>query len=372
MILAINLIGTKKESGSKTYILNFLANLYKFNNLANLKKIYIFVAKNYSKEINFKNASSKIVIINIPSIFQEDIFKFFFEQFIFPFYLLFKKVDKILCPLNYIPLVLKLFKIEKTLVIHSNLPWFACHLMPGNFLKKKTIKLLMKMSILAADKIIFCSSSSKKQLLKILKIKKKKLHFVYLGSDHFIDKKQNNNLDKILIVSSITRYHPILNILKTYNKILSENKELPKLFLVTQILDTNYFKEISSYINQSKLLRNKIKIQLNLNNSKLKKLYSTSYISINASLIESFGLTSLESMRLGCPVLLSKLNTFKEINKNAALYFDHNSKLDIKKNILRLLKKNNLRKRLISRGFKVCRSYTWERTVKNTINIVLS
>ena len=44
-------------------------------------------------------------------------------------------------------------------------------------------------------------------------------------------------------------------------------------------------------------------------------------------------------MRLGCPVLLSKLNTFKEINKNAALYFNHNSTIDIKKNIMYLLKK---------------------------------
>ena len=244
--------------------------------------------------------------------------------------------------------------------------------MPGNFLKKKIIKLLMNMSIFAADKIIFSSSSSKKQLLRILKINKKKLYHVYLGSDHFQDNKQNNHLDKILIISSITRYHPIINILKAYNKILSINKELPKLFFITQVLDANYFKEITNYINHSKLLKRKIKILFNLNNSKLQKLFSTSYMSINASLIESFGLTSLESMRLGCPVLLSKLNTFKEINKNAALYFNHNSIVHIKKNILRLLKKNNFRKKLISRGFKVCKSYTWEKTVKKTINIVLS
>ena len=125
MILAINFIGTKKESGSKTYILNFLANLYKLNNLVNIKIIYIFTAKNYLKEIDFKNTSSKIIIIHIPSIFQESIFRFLFEQFILPFYLISKKVDKILCSLNYVPLVLKFFKIEKILVIHSNLPWFA-------------------------------------------------------------------------------------------------------------------------------------------------------------------------------------------------------------------------------------------------------
>ena len=34
-------------------------------------------------------------------------------------------------------------------------------------------------------------------------------------------------------------------------------------------------------------------------------------------------------------------NTFKEINKNAALYFNHNSTIDIKKNIMYLLKKRN-------------------------------
>ena len=97
-------------------------------------------------------------------------------------------------------------------------------------------------------------------------------------------------------------------------------------------------------------------------------------MSINASLIESFGITSLESMRLGCPVLLSKLNTFKEINKNAALYFNHNSTIDIKKNIMYLLKKKEIvfRKKLILRGFTVCKSYTWKKTVQKTLNIVLS
>ena len=373
MILAINLIGTKKESGSKTYILNFLANLYKLDNLVDLKTIYVFAANNSLKEINIKKTSGNIIIINIPSIFQEGILKFFFEKFILPFYLISRRVDKILFSLNYIPLVLKLFKIEKTLVIHSNLPWFANHLMPGNLFKKKIIKLLMNLSISAADKVIFCSYSAKKQLQKILKIKNKKLYFVYLGSDHFQIKKQKKNLDKILIISSITKYHPIINILKTYDKMLSINKKLPKIFLVTHILDRNYFKIIFNYFNKTKLLKRKIKIFYNLNNSSVKKLYSTSYMSINASLIESFGITSLESMRLGCPVLLSKLNTFKEINKNAVLYFNHNSTIDIKKNIKYLLKKRkSFRKKLILRGFTVCKSYTWKKTVQKTLNIVLS
>ena len=109
MILAINLIGTKKESGSKTYILNFLANLYKLDNLVNHKTIYVFAANNSLKEINIKKTSGNIIIINIPSIFQEGILKFFFEQFILPFYLISRRVDKILFSLNYIPLVFKLF-----------------------------------------------------------------------------------------------------------------------------------------------------------------------------------------------------------------------------------------------------------------------
>ena len=231
----------------------------------------------------------------------------------------------------------------------------------------------MNLSIFVADKVIFCSSSSKKQLVKILKIKEKKLFFVYLGSDHFQIKKQKNNLDKILIVSSITKYHPLMNILKTYAKMLYINKKLPKIFLVTQILDKDYFKIIFNYINKKKLLKRKIKIIYNLNNNKLKKLYSTSYMSINTSLIESFGLTTLESMRLGCPVLLSNLNTFKEINKKAALYFNQNSSFDIQKKILHLLKtKNSNRKKLILKGFALCKCYTWKKTVQNTLNIILS
>ena len=37
-----------------------------------------------------------------------------------------------------------------------------------------------------------------------------------------------------------------------------------------------------------------------------------------------------------------------------------------------LKKRNSFRKKLILRGFTVCKSYTWKKTVQKTLNIVLN
>ena len=49
MNLAINLIGTSNESGSKTYCTNFFNNLKRSAQLKNYKKIIIFISRSYLK-----------------------------------------------------------------------------------------------------------------------------------------------------------------------------------------------------------------------------------------------------------------------------------------------------------------------------------
>ena len=171
MNLAINLIGTSNESGSKTYCTNFFNNLKRSAQLKNYKKIIIFISRSYLKKTKINKYQGNIKVVTVNKIFSKGLFKIIYDQVIFPFLTFLYKSQIIFCPMNYCPLIFFLFKKKIILGIHSNLPWYYPELSPGHFIKKSLIKFLMTKSIHVANKIIFCSKNCSTNLEAILKKK---------------------------------------------------------------------------------------------------------------------------------------------------------------------------------------------------------
>jgi glycosyltransferase involved in cell wall biosynthesis len=57
----------------------------------------------------------------------------------------------------------------------------------------------------------------------------------------------------------------------------------------------------------------------------LGELYHSAKALVNSSLLEGFGLTNLESLSFGCPVICSDINIFKEVLGDNAIFFTPNS-----------------------------------------------
>ena len=102
----------------------------------------------------------------------------------------------------------------------------------------------------------------------------------------------------------------------------------------------------------------------------MKLLYKKAKFYIFSSYCEVFGLTSLEAMSQGCPVIISNKSAIPEINGNAAIYFDPDNPNDIKSSMIRILDDPNLRKNLIENGKKHHIKFNWKHTVKETIKIL--
>jgi RNase P/RNase MRP subunit p30 len=85
MNLAINLIGTSNESGSKTYCMNFFNNLIHSAQLKNYKKIIIFISRSYLKRTKINKFQGNIEIVAVNTIFSKGLFKIIYDQFFFPF-----------------------------------------------------------------------------------------------------------------------------------------------------------------------------------------------------------------------------------------------------------------------------------------------
>lgn len=367
------MVATNLGSGTKTYNLNFCSYL----NQEHLNKnIYIFVSKNYSDHIKDYNNKNIRYIIK-PNFISNIFFRIIWMQFFLPFELKSLKVEKLFSPMNFGPILLKLFNIKFILALHSNLPWVFFSKMPGNKFRNFFTKFLMEVSIIACDTLIVDSKFAKEEIVKLLKIKRDKVLIVYLGIDKkYINKNKNNNYlndfdykNYIISVMSCVKYHNVINLLKAFKLLKSDQDSNLKLVFVMQILDLKYFNEIKIFIKKN-FNQDEIVFLDNLDGKYLANLYQNAQFYIFSSYCEVFGLTSLEAMSQGCPVMISKNSALPEINDNAATYFNPDDSLEIKETMNKILIHPNFKNELIEKGNIRYKQFSWKSTVRETLNIL--
>ena len=376
MTIAIDFVGTNLGSGTKTYNINFCNQLSKVELTENIK---IFICKSYLNhitiEINQNNRIEYIVKSNLLSI---TLLRLLWMQFILPFELKLQGVKKIYSPMNFSPILAKFLNIKIVLCLHSNLPWVYFNLMPGNRLRNFFTKKLMELSIYTSDHLLVDSYFAKEEISKILNLYKKKIDVIYLNinnkflSENFKKKsiKNFNYEDKyILSVMSCVRYHNIINLLKAFKLLIKEINYNIKLVLVLQILDKKYFLEVKKHIEDN-FVEDKIFIYSNLDSDELPSLYKFSQLYVFTSYCEVFGLTSLEAMSQGIPVVISNRSALPEINGNAALYFDPDDVDEIKNSLNKVMLDKNLRAELIQNGKEQLNKFNSEKNIKKTIDII--
>jgi glycosyltransferase involved in cell wall biosynthesis len=90
------------------------------------------------------------------------------------------------------------------------------------------------------------------------------------------------------------------------------------------------------------------------------------------SLMEGFGLPGLEAMAYGAPVASSNVASLPEVYGDAAHYFDPLDIDDMARAIDDILKNNELRERLIERGYIQLKKYSWRRMAEQTHQVYMN
>jgi glycosyltransferase involved in cell wall biosynthesis len=279
--------------------------------------------------------------------------------------------------MNFSPLFLKYLNIKTVLALHSNLPWVYFNLMPGSIVRNFFTKKIMETSIKNCETLIVNSYFAKNEISDLLKIDKNKITTIYLGINNeylFQNKKEiflnNFNYDQkyILSVLSCVKYHNIIKLLEAFKIYLNENNIKIKFVLVMQILDKSYFKEIKNYIRLN-FKNNEIILLENIKNEYLLNLYKNAQLYLFSSYCEVFGLTSLEAMSQGCPVLISSNSALTEINSHACVYFNPENENEIKDKIYKILNDNKFKNELINKGLIHVKNFTWQNNINKSLSV---
>ncbi len=373
MKIAINTTSAV-AGGGVTYIKNLLTYLSKINTnhqyliLTTLKGKDVF----YFQHPNFTFLSFRMASGN-------PLLRILWEQLILPFILKKEGVDVLFSPGNICPLFSKLPNV----IMVQNIEPFSDDLSRGRGLiqriRLKLLKILTMISIKKAQRVIFPSMKARTLTEKSGTL----MHHAEV-IHHGIDKgifhpgiednislqfKKKYGLDKfILYVSHIQRYKNFFELIKAFVLLKDKIGNDIQLVFAGRCFDEEYYKEMQDFIREHRD-EDRIIFLGNVPYEELPYLYSICTIFVYPSTCESFGMTLVEAMACGAPILASDIEPMTEICANAAIYFDPTNPAAMADVIFKALNDQELISVLTKNALERAACFSWENTAKKTFKI---
>ncbi|MBM2833563.1 MAG: hypothetical protein HW406_724 [Candidatus Brocadiaceae bacterium] len=178
--------------------------------------------------------------------------------------------------------------------------------------------------------------------------------------------KKKYGLDKfILYVSHIQRYKNFFELIKAFVLLKDKIGDDIQLVFAGRCFDEEYYKEMQDFIREHRY-EDRIIFLGNVPYEELPFLYSACMIFVYPSICESFGMTLVEAMACGAPILASKVEPMVEICADAANYFDPTNPAAIAEVIFKTLNDRELISVLTKNALERAACFSWENTAKKT------
>lgn len=359
-------------SGAQGYYFHVINEMKKHLNPDEI--LYVFCSKaNY--HIFEKTFSDKIKPVVFPFSNEKQKLRVISEHFNFPKKISELSIDVYNCG-NLAP-----FYVPRNCSVVSTIKTMHAFTNPSSMSKLKQYYrvILGKRTVKRASFIISNSQSNSQDILEYFPVNNNKIRLVYEALDHSIfkaiqDKSVNDDFLKkhnivkpfILFVSSLYKYKNAEALISAYSKL--ENRNNYQLVIVGFPREQDYYLKLLSNVKELGLTSNIIfagGVQL----EDTAKFYQSAEIFVYPSKYETFGLTILESMACGCPVITSNVSSMPEIGGEAAVLIDPTNVFELKEQLNEILGSVEKRKRLIAAGIKRASMFDWNLTAKNTLDV---
>jgi glycosyltransferase involved in cell wall biosynthesis len=106
-----------------------------------------------------------------------------------------------------------------------------------------------------------------------------------------------------------------------------------------------------------------------VSDSELAALYRKSLALVYASLYEGFGIPPLEAMQSGTLVIAADRSSIPEVVGNAGMLFDPDNRDALTDILVHVARNPEERQPFIERGYQRARQFTWDKTVRDTLEV---
>ncbi len=246
---------------------------------------------------------------------------------------------------------------------------------PG--VKGKLRFLEQKRRLKSVDAIITISETSKKDIVRFLRVNPDKIHVIYLAPKKIFKKleiRKRYNLPKhfVLYVGDVNYNKNILGLTKAC--LLAK---LPLVIVGKQAAKENFDRDhpenrsFAEFLNRYQDDLNIIRLGF-VPDEDLVAIYNLATVYCQPSFYEGFGLPVLEAMACGTPVVASRIQAHVEVAGSAAIYANPKKPKDLADKIKKVVDNNTLREKLIKKGSRKAKEYSWRKAAKKNIKIYSS
>jgi len=244
------------------------------------------------------------------------------------------------------------------------------------------------------DGVLTNSKNTARDLLKYVTLDKEKIKTIYLGISDWVKKVRPRKkvLQKYLPDEVIDRGYvfyeagadPIKNprgLVRAYSELLKIYEKNNKDDFPFLVMGGKCFTSSEVKNTELDLLTNLI-VELNLQDKifftgyyedeDLDDLISASRCFMHLSLYEGFGISALQAMKAGAPLVASKMPCYSEVLGDGAILVDPENPSKVAKVTYELLNNPAKSRALSNRGVMWAKKYTWERTAKETYKYFVS
>lgn len=374
MRIAINALSAVAGGG-----ITYLNQLFKHLSEIDKKNEYLVITTGNGKQILYADYKNfQMISFKLPGL--STILRLLWEQLYLWFILKKYKVDILYSPAN---IGLIFYPFPTVIMIQTVAPFDSEMIKKQNVyyqLKFNILKLLTNLSIKKARNVIFVSDKARKELSLYYNLQEEKTSLVYHGKSKLFkpnldynlleEIKQKYNLDEfILYVSNIYRYKNFFELIQAFSLIKNKIDPNLKLALVGKSFDNKYTEALKAFV-LNKEMRDRVIFFGHIPYEELPCFYALCQLFVYPSTCESFGMTLVEAMACGAPILSSDIEPMPEICQDAAIYFDPFNPQDIAEKIQTVLSNNILLQELKQRSLERVNHFSWEETARKTLRVL--
>lgn len=232
-----------------------------------------------------------------------------------------------------------------------------------------------------ADKILTVSNFTKAEMVRIYGIEESRIKVIYPGCNHeFWQPASAENIKQVLdrykinrpyfiFLSRLTLRKNPIGMIRMYNS-FREKIKIPHYLLLVGREET-FLEETNEEIKNSPFKNEIIKLGW-LPTVDLPALLSGAQALVFPSIYEGFGLTTIEAMACGVPVIASNSGALPEVIKDAGLMAKTHDIEAFADLMVKISQDEHLRADLISKGYKRSQEFTWDKCAKETLDVLLT